>query len=124
MKLILSRLVTAVLLVILVSVPTFAKVQKAKITLRSDTKVGDVVLKKGTYEVRFDDQSSELSIWKGGKVIAKSAVQVEPLPRKFRDTRYIVNVENNDPVLTGMIFGGSSQTVILKSAATQATVNK
>jgi hypothetical protein len=67
MKYILSRFFIALLLVILVSVPTLAKVQKAKITLQVDTKVGDVVVKKGTYEVRFDDQLNELSIVKGRK---------------------------------------------------------
>ena len=122
MKYILSRFFIALVLVILVSVPTLAKVQKAKITLKSDTKVGDVIVKKGTYEVRFDDQSNELSIVKGRKVIAKSAVQVEPLPRKFPDTAHIVNLENNEPTLTGIIFGGSSQTVVLKSTSTTATI--
>jgi hypothetical protein len=122
MKYILSRFFIALILVILVSVPTLAKVQKAKITLKADTKVGDVVVEKGTYEVRFDDQLNELSIVKGRKVIAKSAVQIEPLPRKFPDTAHIVHLENNEPTLTGIIFGGSSQTVILKSTSTTATI--
>jgi hypothetical protein len=122
MKYILSRLVTALLLVILVSVPSLAKVQKAKITLTADTKVGDVIVKKGTYEVRFDDQSNELSIVKGRKVIAKSAVQLEPLSSKYPESASIVNIEDNQAVLTGVIFAGASQTVVLKSTPATATI--
>src|SRR4030095_167354 len=122
MKYILSRFFIALLLVILVSVPTLAKVQKATITLKADTKVGDVVVKKGTYEVKFDDQSNELSIVKGRKVIAKSAVQIEPLPRKFPNTAHIVHLENNEAVLTGVIFADTTQTVVLKSTSATATI--
>jgi hypothetical protein len=117
-----KHILNALLIVILVSVPTFAKVQKAKITLKADTKVGDVVVKKGTYEVRFDDQSNELSILKGRKIIAKSGVQLEPLSSKYPDSAHIVNEVNNEAVLTGVIFAGTSQTVVLKSTATTATI--
>jgi hypothetical protein len=122
MKYILSRLVTALLLVILVSVPSLAKVRKAQIKLKADTKVGDVIVKKGTYEVRFDDQSNELSIVKGRKVVAKSAVQLEPLSSKYPDSAHIVNIEDNQTVLTGVIFAGTSQTVVLKSTSATATI--
>jgi hypothetical protein len=122
MKHILSRLVTALLLVILVSVPSLAKVRKAQITLKADTKVGDVIVKKGTYEVKFDEQSNELSIVKGRKVIAKSAVQLEPLSSKYPDSAHIVNIEDNQAVLTGVIFAGTSQTVVLKSTSATATI--
>ncbi|HLM58922.1 MAG TPA: hypothetical protein VK422_22655 [Pyrinomonadaceae bacterium] len=37
-----------------------------------DVTVGDTLVERGGYEVRFDDKSQELSIRKGGKVVAKT----------------------------------------------------
>jgi hypothetical protein len=121
MKDILNRVVVALLFVIVASAPTFAKVHKSKITLKADTKVGEVLVKKGTYDVRFDDQTNEVSLWKGRKVVATSSVQTEPLTSKYPNSAHIVNLENDGARLTGIIFGGTSQTVVLKPA-TQATV--
>ena len=121
MKDILNRVVVALLFVIVASAPSFAKVHKSKITLKADTKVGEVLVKKGTYDVRFDDQTNEVSLRKGGKVVATSAAQTEPLPRNFPNDAYLVNSENDEARLTGIIFRGTSQTVVLRPG-TQATI--
>lgn len=121
MKDILNRVVVALLFIIVASAPSFAKVHKSKITLKADTKVGDVVVKKGTYDVRFDDQTNEVSLRKGGKVVATSSAQTEALPRKFPNDAHMVSSENDGARLTGIIFGDTSQTVILKPG-TQATI--
>jgi hypothetical protein len=114
MKTIPNRIVLALFLVMFASPLTFAKVHKGTIKLEADTKVGDVVVKKGTYDARFDDESGEVSILKKKEVIAKSAAQTEPLSRKYDSTAVIVNSENAERKLTGIIFGGTSQTVVLK----------
>ena len=88
MKTIINRIGVALLLVIFACALAFAKVHKANITLTSDTKVADVIVKKGTYDVRFDEESGEVSILKGKKVIAKSAAQTEPLPKKSDNTAF------------------------------------
>ena len=120
MKDILNRVVVALLFVIVASAPTFAKVHKSKIKLKADTKVGEVLVKKGTYDVRFDDRTNEVSLRKGGKVVATSSAQTEPLARNFPNDAYLVNLENDEARLTGLIFRGTSQTVVLKPG-TQAT---
>jgi len=124
MKYVFNRLVVALLFVILASASTFAKVHKATITLKSDTRVGEVLVKKGTYKVKFDDEANELSIWQGGKEIAKSAVQLQPRPKAVDGTEYMVILENDETKLVSVTFSGSHQTLVLKPAATQATINK
>ncbi len=121
MKDILNRVVVALLFIIVASAPTFAKVHKSKITLKADTKVGEVVVKKGTYDVRFDDQTNEVSLRKGGKVVATSSAQTEALAKKFPNDAYIVNAETDGARLTGIIFRDTSQTVVLRPG-TQATI--
>jgi hypothetical protein len=124
MKYLFNRLVVALLLVILASASTFAKVHKATITLKSDTRIGEVLVEKGTYQVKFDDEGSELSIWKGRKQIAKSAVQLQPRPKAVDGTEHMVILENDETKLVSVTFSGSHQTLVLKPSATQATINK
>ena len=123
MKYIFNRLVVALLIVVLASAATFAK-GNGTIILKSDTRVGDVLVKKGTYKVKFDEQTSELSLWKDGKLIAKSAVQLEPRPKSVDGTEHMVVLENEEQKLVSVTFRGSHQIMVLKPAATQATINK
>ncbi len=120
----LNRLVVAFLVVTLASAAALAKGHKATITLKSDTRFGEVLVEKGTYDVKFDDQSSELSIWKGKKEIAKSAVQLETRPTTAWGTEHVVREENNEDKLVSITFRGTNQNVVLKPANTQATINK
>jgi len=123
MKYIFNRLAVALLLLVLVSAAAFGKGQKATIILTSDTKVGEVLVKKGTYQVKFDEQANELSIWKGRKLIAKSAVELQPRPKTVDGTEHMVVEENGEKKLVNVTFRGSNQTIVLKPTATQATIN-
>ena len=67
MKSMVSRMVAVVMVGALTSVVAFAKVQKQKVTFDSDIKVNGTLVKKGTYDVKFDDESGQLSIAKNGK---------------------------------------------------------
>ena len=124
MKYIFNRLVVALLLVVLASAATLGKGHEGTITLKSDTKVGEVLVKKGTYQVKFDEQANELSIWKGGKLIAKSAVELQPRPKTVDGTEHVVAEENGETKLVNITLSGSHQTLVLKPTATQATINK
>jgi hypothetical protein len=114
MRYISNRLVVALLFVIMASGPTFGKVRKATITLKTDTRIGEVLVKKGTYKLKFDDQAKELSIWQDGKLIAKSAVQLQPRPKSIEGFEQIVTLENDETKLVSVTFSGSHQTIVLK----------
>jgi hypothetical protein len=117
-----NRFVVALLLVVLASATAFAKGHTATITLKHDTKIGEVLVEKGTYQVKFDEQANELSIWKGKKLIAKSAVELQPRPKTVNGTEHMVVAENGETKLVNVTFGGSHQTMVLKPTATQATI--
>jgi hypothetical protein len=55
----------------LTSVVAFAKVHKHKVTFENDIKVNGTLVKKGTYDVKFDDETGQLSIIKNGKTVAQ-----------------------------------------------------
>jgi uncharacterized protein with FMN-binding domain len=82
MKSVVNRIVVALLLVTMTSVAAFAKSKKTNVTFTVDTKVSETRVKSGTYEAVFNEETGELSIVKGRKVVAKTATQL-----KMRDSK-------------------------------------
>jgi hypothetical protein len=69
----------------LTSVVALAKVHKHKVTFDEDIKVNGTVVKRGTYEVKFDDETGQLLIAKNGKVVAQAMAKLEPRAKKAND---------------------------------------
>lgn len=84
MKLLFNGLMVACLLVTLSGATAFGSTRKSNITFSTDTKVNGMLVKKGEYGVVFDDQSGELSIFKGAKLIAKTSARIEKRDQKAR----------------------------------------
>ena len=78
-----------------------------RVTFRENVMVGDTLVKKGNYKVSFDEQTNELTIRNGDKVIAKSAARLEDnknytgRPVAFRTTKN----QQSDTVLLGVNLG-------------------
>jgi len=120
----LSRgVIVAGLLITLAGATAFANVKKSTITLSVDTKVNDTIVKKGMYQVVFDDQTGELSLFKGAKLVAKTAARVEKREMKARGTEVQTILEGMDQKLVGITFGGSYDNVRVGQASMQAGAN-
>ena len=61
----------------LLSPIALAGVMTKEVSFNKDVKVGDTVVKKGSYKVKFDDQTGELTILDGKKIIAKTTARLE-----------------------------------------------
>ena len=72
MKSIMNRMLVVLMVGALTSVVALAKVHKQKVTFDDDIKVNGTVVKRGSYEVKFDDATGQLSITKNGKVVAQA----------------------------------------------------
>src|SRR5919205_2753686 len=112
MKLLFNGLMVACLLVTLAGVTAFGNTRKSNIAFSADTKVNGTLVKKGKYEVVYDDQSGELSIFKGAKLIAKTAARIEKRDQKARDTEVQTALDGMDQKLVGVAFGGSYENVV------------
>lgn len=77
MKSILKRIVVAVVISTVASVLTLAKTTEKKVTFADSVTVNGTVIKKGTYKVTFNDETGELTIKKGGKVLATAQARLE-----------------------------------------------
>jgi len=105
----------------LTGVVAFAKVHKQKVTFESDIKVNGTLVKKGTYDVKFDDESGQLSIEKSGKVVAQAMAKLEAREKKANDFQLRSTVNGDETNLTGITFGGSDKNIVITSSGASTT---
>jgi len=107
----------------LTGVVALAKVQKEKVTFESDIKVNGTLVKKGTYEVKFNDETGQLAIVKNGKTVAEAMTRVETRSKKASDFQIRSTVNGNETQLIGVTFGGSDKDIVLSSGASTTGSN-
>jgi hypothetical protein len=123
MKLLINGLMVACLLVTLAGATTFGNTKKSTVAFSADTKVNGTVVKKGKYEAVFDEQSGELSIFKGAKLIAKAAARLEKRDQKAHTAEVQTILEGMDQKLVSITFAGSQENLVVGQAGMQAGAN-
>jgi len=121
MKSIMNRMLVVLMVGALTSVLALAKVQKHKVTFDSDMKVNGTVVKKGTYDIKFDDQTGQLTIAKNGKVVAQAMARLESRAKKANDFQLRSTGSGDDTNLVGVTFGGSDKDVVISTTGTTST---
>jgi len=121
MKSIVSRMLVVLMVGALTSVVALAKVQKHKVTFENDIKVNGTLVKKGTYDLKFDDESGQLSIVKNGKVVAQAMARVESRENKANDFQLRSTVNGDETQLTGVTFGGSDKDILITNSGAATT---
>ena len=121
MKSIMSRMLVVLMVGALTSVAALAKVHKHKVTFEEDIKVNGTVVKRGTYDVKFDDETNQLSISKNGKVVAQAMARLESREKKANDFQLRSTNKDNEQKLTGVTFGGSDKDVIITEGGASTT---
>ena len=116
MKSIVNRMLVVMLVGALTGVVALAKVHKEKVTFESDIKVNNTLVKKGTYDLKFDDQTGQLSISKHGKVVAEAMTRVEARAKKAADFQLRSVTNGNELQLAGVTFGGSDKDVMITNS--------
>jgi hypothetical protein len=123
MKSILGRVVVVLMVGALTCVAALAKVQKHKVKFENDVKVNNTVLKKGTYEIKFDDQTGQFSVLQGNKVVAETTAKLEPRAKKASDFQMRSLGTGDETQLVGVTFGGSDQDVVIVNGGSTVTGN-
>lgn len=123
MKSIVTRMLVVLMVGALTSVAALAKIQKHKVTFEEDIKVNGTVVKRGTYEVKFDDETGQLSIAKNGKVIAQATARLEPRASKANDFQLRSVINDNEQKLVGVTFGGSDKDIVITTSESGSTGN-
>ncbi len=73
----------------------------------SDVKLNGTVIKKGTYQVTFDDKTGELTIARGKTVVAKANARLE----KFAGTPGTIYVTEINKELASIVFSKDQATL-------------
>ena len=123
MKSIVNRMLVVVLVGALTGVVALAKVHKEKVTFENDIKVNGTLVKKGTYEVKFDDATGQLSVIKQGKVIAEAMTRTEQRSKKAVDFQVRSTTSGNELQLVGITFGGSDKDIMIANSGTSTSGN-
>jgi hypothetical protein len=114
-----NQLVGLVLLSSIAGSVAFAKEMKKEVTFAQPVMVNGTVVKKGSYEAVFNDQTNQLSIVKGRKVVASAPAQLEK--RETRDHAAYITGQNegdsNDAALLGVVFKNNNEATIVDSGA-------
>lgn len=121
MKSIMSRMLVVLMVGALTSVAALAKVHKHKVTFEEDIKVNGTVVKRGSYDVKFDDETNQLSILKNGKVVAQAMARLESRSKKANDFQLRSTNKDNEQQLTGVTFGGSDKDIVITEGAASTT---
>ena len=90
-------------------------------TFDNDMKVNGTLVKKGTYEIKFDDETGQLSIVKNGKTVAQAMTRVEARVKKANDFQLRSTVNGDETQLVGVTFGGSDKDVLITNSGATTT---
>ena len=123
MKSIVNRIAVVVMIGALASVAAFAKTHKHRVTFENDIKVNGTVVKKGSYEVKFDDATGQLSINKNGKAVAQAMAKLEDRDKKANGFQLRSVGNGNETELIGMTFSGSDKDVVITGGGAVTTGN-
>src|SRR5439155_25600841 len=117
MKVFLKSTFAALMVCALASIVVFGaakdKVKTESVTFTQDTMVNGTLVKAGDYQVKFNEQTGELSILKDGKVKAKTAAQLQSRSEKAKNTSVRILEKGGTAELIGVTFGGSTQDVVV-----------
>ena len=112
-----KRIVFAGVLTALISFSAFAEVKSKSITFSKPVTVNGVTINPGSYKLEFDSDKNELSIAKGGKVLATAPAHAETTPTKASGTRIETTHTDNGDSLVAITFNGKDQRIVLGSGA-------
>jgi len=116
MKTFINRIAMALLITSLASIAVFAKTTKATVSFPENIKVNGTPVSKGMYDLKFDDKTGELTIGKGGKVIARATVAVGKRDHKAQRFEYRSAGRGDDTQLTSVTFSGADHDLVISGS--------
>jgi hypothetical protein len=117
-----NQLVGMVLVGAIAGSVALAKEIKKEVTFSQPIEVNGTLVKKGTYDAVFDDQTNELSIVKGRKVVARAPAQLEKRNERDRSV-YVTREEEGDStkvvLLSVTLKDGNRATIVSSGDSAQ-----
>lgn len=122
MRSILNRMVVVLAIGALTASLTWAKTTEREVTFNKAVTVNETLVKKGTYKVVFNEETGELTIRKGKKVIATAQARLEKTEDRY--TSYIrsdTSDPSRPPLLLSVSLSKGSEAVLVNGSDNRAT---
>jgi hypothetical protein len=117
-----NRMVVLVLIGTLSSALALAKTTTKEVTFNQPVSVNGTLIKKGTYNLTFNDETSELTIKKGKKVLATVPARLEKTSDRYNS---YTRADSTDPtkaaVLISVYLNDGNQLTIVDKTENTAT---
>src|SRR6266550_2390286 len=115
MKYFVRHLSVGLLILVLAGFTAFGKdkTKGASVTFTSDVNVGGSVVKAGEYKVKFNQDTGELAVMKGNKVVAKTMAHLQDRAGKARET----TVYLKDNQMIAIAFSGDRQDIVVSEGS-------
>lgn len=93
----------------------FADGKGKKVEFTRDMIINGTEVKKGKYKAQFDEQTNEILIWQGDKVIAKATARkgTHKSNRKAIATEVLIFKQNDKNFLKGITLAGEQEIILL-----------
>lgn len=125
MKSIVNRMAVVLVIGALAAGLTLAKTTERDVTFKQAVTVNDTVVKKGTYQISFNEETGELTIKKGKKVIVTAQARLEQTQdRSTLYTRSVSNDPSKPPVLLSVSFKKGAEAVLTNGTDNRASVRQ
>jgi hypothetical protein len=103
MKKLANRIVLLLVLGVMTSGLAFGKTTRKEVTFNHPVVVNGTLVKAGSYNVAFDDETGELTIAKGKKVVVSTPARLEKLPEKSKAS-YVYRAETDGATVTAVLL--------------------
>ncbi len=117
MKSFFYRIALVVAIAAMTSVFALANHKREQIIFTNDIHVNGTLVKKGTYEVAFNNETGEVSISRGNKIIAQAIGRLEQRDAKARRMEFLSAKTGDETRLVSFTFSGSDQNVVIESGS-------
>ncbi|MBL8150787.1 MAG: hypothetical protein JNN15_12755, partial [Blastocatellia bacterium] len=107
-----KRLLTLVAFLVLSVGVVLAENKPEKVEIPADVNINGVKVKKGTYNVVLDQQTGEMSIYKGKNVVVKTTGKMQERKQKAVSTELVVVRQDGASVLRSITFEGSDRAFV------------
>lgn len=97
----------------LMSATGFAKGKNEMVTLPQDVVIGGTLVKKGEYKLKFDEQTGELLLLKGKKVVARTSARLEKREKDAQRTEFGTILEGETKTLRSITFRGERTSIVM-----------
>ena len=113
MKKITTRIMIALALCALMSALALAKGKSEMVTIPQDVVINGTLVKRGDYKLKFDEQTGELLLLKGKKVVARTTARLEKRDDKAQRTEFTTLQEGEARILRSITFRGDRESLVI-----------